>query len=159
MQKEAFFSAALRRLKRAGQVTVEMLLVLPVLMLLLFSIMEIGNIAYQTILAHHCAYELARIGSLMADLPGGKSGADTRMRGVLTQMFPGKIIPMSSRMEDTVPDAQSGTTAKDLVVTLTYPATLFFPVANYLLSDDKQEPYTKKISVVVRMPVEAPFKK
>ena len=61
------------RTKRAGQVTVELLLVLPVFMLLLFFIMELGNLAYQTILVHHCAYELARIGSLVAGPPGGSS--------------------------------------------------------------------------------------
>ena len=69
---------ALRRagsaLVRRGQVTIELLLVLPVFMLLLFFIMEMGNMGFQTILAHHCAYELARIGSLVAGPHGGAAG-------------------------------------------------------------------------------------
>ena len=65
-------------LKRAGQVTVELLLVLPVFMLLLFFIMEMGNLGFQTILAHHCCYELARIGSLVAGPTGAGTGGGQR---------------------------------------------------------------------------------
>jgi len=63
------------RLKRAGQVTVELLLVLPVFMLLLFFIMEMGNLGFHTILAHHCAYEMARVGSLVAGPNAGNISA------------------------------------------------------------------------------------
>ena len=47
------------RRKREGQVTVELVLILPVLMLMVFFILEYGNIAYHTILANHASYVLA----------------------------------------------------------------------------------------------------
>ena len=52
--------------RRSGQVLVEMMLILPFFFLIIFGVMEIGNIAFQTIVAHHAAYEAVRVGSLVA---------------------------------------------------------------------------------------------
>ena len=52
--------------KRGGQVTAELMLILPVFMLMIFFVLEYGNIAYHMILANHASYEFARIGSLVA---------------------------------------------------------------------------------------------
>jgi hypothetical protein len=153
------------RLKRAGQVTVELLLVLPVFMLLLFFIMEMGNMGFQTILAHHCAYELARIGSLVAgpnaaDIGSGsdKAKADAKMQNVLGKMFPSTPgVKVESSVVDTLPDPQSGQMGQDLLVTLTYPATLIFPGSSMVLADPPRGARKKKIIVRVRMPIEKPF--
>ena len=53
------------RRERDGQITVELMLILPVLMLMVFFILEYGNIAYHTIIANHASYEFARIGALV----------------------------------------------------------------------------------------------
>ncbi|MBI4351566.1 MAG: pilus assembly protein [Elusimicrobia bacterium] len=152
-----------RRLKRAGQVTIELLLVLPVFMLLLFFIMEMGNMGFQTILAHHCAYELARIGSLVAGPTGAGSGggqamANMKMKNVLGQMFPSSPnISVNGVLVPTLKDPQSGQTGEDLLVTLNYEAKLIFPGSSQFLSDPPKGKRIKKIIVKVRMPVEKPY--
>lgn len=154
--------------KRAGQVTVELLLVLPVFMLILFCIMEIGNLAYQTILVHHCAYELARIGSLVAGPNGGdpSSGGNekTKMEAARKEMLPNAILESSREQRSYGPDPQSAATgnsyiSEDLKVTLTYPAKLVFPGSSCILSDGFPSKCTriKSIVVTVLMPIEKPF--
>ncbi len=155
------------RLKRAGQVTVELLLVLPVFMLLLFFIMEMGNLGFHTILAHHCAYEMARVGSLVAGPNAGnissgsdKSRADEKMGKVLEKMFPSTPgVKVESSIMQTLKDPQSEQMGEDLLVTLTYPATLVFPGSSYVLSDPPRQARKKKIIVKVRMPIEKPYYK
>jgi hypothetical protein len=152
------------RLKRAGQVTVELLLVLPVFMLLLFFIMEMGNMGFQTIVAHHCAYELARIGSLVAGPTGAGTGggqglAKMKMGNALAKMFKDpSSVDLKATIVQTLMDKQSNQMSEDLLVTLTYKAPLIFPGAKTVLADSpKGAPPTKKIVVMVRMPVEKPY--
>jgi hypothetical protein len=153
-----------------GQVTVELLLVLPIFMLMLFLIMELGNLAFQTILAHHSAYELARIGSLVAGPPGGKlsndcdhSKATMRMKDVIYEMFPTRsditadAVCVATGVDRQVQDTGLRHQNHDLQVTLRYPARLVFPGANYILSDPPRQKHSKMIMVVMRMPVEKPF--
>lgn len=166
MGMKGFVAAArgfVSRAKRAGQVTVELLLVLPVFMLLLFFIMEMGNMGFQTILAHHCAYELARIGSLTAGPTGAGTGggeglANMKMKNSLGKMFmasPG--VSVEGKLVQTLKDPQSGQMGEDLLVTLTYSAKLIFPGSSYFLSDPPKGSKKKKIVVMVRMPVEKPY--
>jgi len=165
------FAACSLKIKRAAQVTVELLLVLPVFMLMLFFIMELGNLAYQTILVHHCAYELARIGSLVAGPPGGSSSttsnvgmAESKMRSVISKMFknPGQIqLAVTSEITgvDPQPKASSNPsthTNEDLLVTLIFPAKLVFPGSSYFFSDPPKGRRIKNITVKVRMPIEKP---
>jgi len=64
--------------KRGGQVTAELMLILPVFMLMIFFVLEYGNIAYHTLIANHASYEFARIASLVAvkktQRPAGPDG-------------------------------------------------------------------------------------
>lgn len=158
--------------RKTGQVTVELLLVLPVFMLMIFLIMELGNLAFQTILAHHSAYELARIGALVAGPKGGEqanycnsSNAEIKMRDVLCEMY--TTCGNMTVTADCVPTGQdrqvqdTGLTHinHDLEVKLLFPARLVFPGANILLSDDpKQGRPIKTLTVMMRMPVEKPFR-
>lgn len=157
------------KIKKAGQVTVELLLVLPVFMLMLFFIMELGNLAYQTILVHHCAYELARIGSLTAGPPGGSSSTalnvnKAQMQSVLAQMFKNSgqisVDPATEvTSEDPQPKAAPNPhihTNEDLVVTLVFPAKLIFPGSSYAFADAPRSRRIKNITVKVRMPIEKP---
>lgn len=154
----------LARAARAGQVTVELLLVLPVFMALLFFIMELGNVGFQTILAHHCAYELARIGSLIAGPTGGGSGggmgvANQKMNNVLKEMFPSDPgVLLNASLVPTLKDPQSGQMGEDLEVRLNYPVKLVFPISSYFLTGFPPNKTKKKmITVAVRMPVEKPY--
>ncbi|MFH1618427.1 MAG: TadE family protein [bacterium] len=161
-----------------GQVTVELLLILPVFMLMIFYIMELGNIAYQTILANHAAYELARIGSLVAG-PGmedfgrvrsddiDESEAEREMTRVMKEhMFRGQLsdlLEVRAKKEKTLDDPQSLQKNYDLIVTLKYPIKLIFPVVS---SNHENFPYLglandnngiRNITVTMRMPVEKPI--
>jgi len=171
LRRAAAARGILSRAKRAGQVTVELLLVLPVFMLLLFFIMELGNLAYQTILVHHCAYELARIGSLVAGPPGGSSSNDSNislaekaMRSTLGKMFknPGQIqFTVGSAITGMDPQPMSSPNPQrhnneDLLVSLTFPAKLIFPGSSYFFADPPKGLRIKKIVVMVRMPIEKP---
>lgn len=151
-----------------GQVTVELLLVLPVFFLMLFFIMELGNLAFQTILYHHSAYELARIGSLVAGPRGGSSSsvsnisfATQKMNNVLKSMNINCKLQPSPMAESTGSDPQVQSTGashvnEDLIVSLTCSARLVFPGARYFLSDAPRTQGRKKIVVQVRMPIEKP---
>lgn len=143
--------------KKAGQTTVELLLMLPVFLLIVFSMMEIGNIAFQHIVANHCAYELARIGSLTAGPPGGMGMARARMEAAKSSMFPNpnKVnLSVSAQVTGRDPQGINHINA-DLIVTLNYRANLVFPISKYLMSKPVG---TGEFPIIasVRMPIENP---
>ena len=150
--------------KREGQVLIELMLILPTFMLIMFFIMELGNLAFQVILANHGAYEIARIGSLVAGPTAGKSGypnlglAKQKMKSTLCKFFPscGKIT-MQVKSEMTSVDPQSGQTNEDLIVSLVYPAKLVFPGSRYFLASEPRKNGIRKVNVEVRMPIEKPY--
>jgi hypothetical protein len=146
--------------KNKGQTTVELLLMLPVFFLLLFSIMEIGNIAFQYIVANHGAYELARIGSLTAGPPRGNLGfAIMKMNNAKMTMFPtpGDVtLSVATEITGSNPQGIDHINA-DLILTLNYKANLVFPISRYLLS----RPFGSgklPLTVILRMPIENPPK-
>ena len=150
---------------------VELALILPIFMFMIFFIMELGNLAYQTIIAHHAAYELARIGSLVAGPDGGSSRgaanigrAQTKMTNALYEMFPGRksMIVLDARVDtnQAYPDPQDRSGShmnEDLMVTLSFPAKLVFPFSRYWLSSPRLGSGIRIIRVRVRMPIEKPF--
>jgi len=155
--------------RRRAQTTVELMLVLPIFMLMIFMCMELGNIAHQVIMVHHCAYELARIGSLVAGPMGGspdttpadKSRAEARMRAVLREMFPqyyGKInLHVFNPVPTEIDPQAAGHQNEDLEIQLDYPVELLFPMTNYLLADGpNKQNHTMMIHVKMRMPIEKP---
>jgi hypothetical protein len=157
--------------EKKGQVTVELLLVLPVFFLLLFTIMEFGFIAHKVILVNHAAYEIARIGSLLAGTQGGKPPKSpfkidentlNTLKKVKCDIFGENechniILEVADDM--TSIDPQSGQQNFDIVITLTYPVKLIFPMVNYFLADPPKKNHIRKITVKVRMPVEQPLYK
>jgi hypothetical protein len=156
----------LRRKLKKAQSTVELMLVLPVFFLLLFTIMEFGFIAHKVIVANHAAYEIARIGSLLAGPQGGSKNASSvietgKLESVKCQIFGSacgevKIYPS---IDVTGYDPQVGTshTNEDFVITLVYPVHLIFPGPNYFLADAPKSRHIKNITVKVRMPIEKPI--
>lgn len=161
-------------LRETGQVIVEMILVLPIFFLLLFMIMESGNLAFQTIVVHHAAYEAARIGSLVAGCRPGDAardcspdegaataaGMDVLCEGDLND---NKFFSSCAGLTydvDIVPnntmDPQAQTTHNDLEVTLTYRAPLIFPMTSIVLAEPKGSG-KRTITARLRMPIESPL--
>ncbi len=143
---------------RVGQVIVEMLLVLPVFLTLVFLILELGNMAFHTIIINHATYETARYGSLISAPKGGK-GAMNISKGALEDYL--KRIVQAARVvnaaaEPTVYDPQAEVFANDLILTTEYPIPLIFPITNFALS---KPPGTGKrlVQITMRMPIEQPL--
>ena len=146
-----------------GQVVVEMLLILPVFLSIVFSIMELGNMAFWVIVINHATYEVARIGAMTAIDKNGNGPHDvtsdmqTKMNGMLN----GATVTSHSEPHDFA-DRQAGVTNADLVVTTTYPVQLVFPLSSMILSSKAacpQGPNGGKCNVAttLRMPIERPL--
>ncbi len=139
---------------------------LPIFFLMLFFIMELGLLAHKVIVVNHAAYELARIGSLLAGPPGGSSSTQSqinqsKLESVKCEIFGascGEVI-MTTNIETTGYDPQVGTQhqTEDFVVTLNYPVHLILPGPNYFLADPPKNRHIKRITVTVRMPIEKPL--
>ena len=152
------------RRKCGGQVTAELMFILPVFMLMIFFVLEYGNIAYHTIIANHASYEFARIGSLVAvKKPSGRPD-----RTVITQkinqakqkVFGTKAggIAVNVKVETTGTDPMyKKHRHEDVVVTVTYPVHLMFPGTSYVLASEPRKEGIRKIKATARMPIEKAY--
>ena len=152
------------RRKCGGQVTAELMFILPVFMLMIFFVLEYGNIAYHTIIANHASYEFARIGSLVAvKKPSGRPD-----RTVITQkinqakqkVFGTKAagIGVNVKVETTGTDPMyKRHRHEDVVVTVTYPVWLMFPGTSYVLASEPRREGIRRIKATARMPVEKAY--
>ena len=150
--------------KRGGQVTAELMLILPVFMLMIFFVLEYGNIAYHTIIANHASYEFARIGSLVAvKKPSGRPD-----RTIITQkinqakqkVFGSKSggIGVNVKVETTGTDPMyKKHRHEDVVVTVTYPVHLMFPGTSYVLASEPRREGIRRIKATARMPVDKAY--
>ena len=147
-----------------GQITVELMLILPVLMLMIFFVLEYGNIAYHTILANPASYEFARIGALVASSkpgePANKSRAvksinatKQKVFGADAQRIAVQVSVQTTGKELMYPKHRH----QDLIVTVTYPVRLAFPGTSWLLASDPKKDGIRKIKAVTRMPVEKTY--
>ena len=150
--------------KRGGQVTAELMLILPVFMLLIFFVLEYGNIAYHTIIANHASYEFARIGSLVAvSKPSGRPDR-TKIAQKINQA---KLKVFGERANSIGVNVKVETTGtdpmykkhrhEDLVVTVTYPVHLAFPGTSYVLASEPRKDGVRRIKAVTRMPIEKAY--
>ena len=149
--------------RKKGQTVVEVLLIMPVFFLMLFLIMELGNIAFYSLISHHVAFELARVGALVAvPRQGGKTDkslADRKMQGMLKLMMSGGTagITAVSKIEGTSVDPDSTVPTEDLVVTVVYPVHLIFPGTSWIFADNPKRVGIRKIYATVRMPIDHPL--
>jgi len=151
--------------KRDGQTVIELLLILPVFMMIIFVILELGGIAYHTIMAHHVSYELARVGSMVGvkSHSGGtdKSRVDGKMKEALQKivgMRRAGQMQFSAVLQQTGMDPQVPFHSnQDLVVTLIYRVDLAYPLTSYIFADEPKKLGIKRIKASVRMPVERPL--
>lgn len=121
--------------------------------------MQIGHLAFTTILLNHAAFEVARVGS-MTSRPGAPN--EPQMERILRQMLPQASIA-DIDVEPTFLDrevAERGQRADpmnyDIVVTLRYHMPLIFPIVN-ILFQDPEHPGTRELRATVRMPIERPL--
>lgn len=147
----------MRQRGRRGQVVVEMILILPVFLTIVFTIMEMGNLAFHTIILHHAAWEVARIGSMRATPPGGGEPAINTavMTSIVQRIFSTAKVD-DARAEPTVYDQQAKIMNHDLVVTVMYPVPLIFPLSSILLSKPMGSG-KREVTATVRMPIERPL--
>ncbi len=159
MLKHAYYG---RRAKR-GQTVVELLLVLPVFMLIVFLIMEVGMLAYQIILVNHATYEVARIcaleagpkdsgGSVNCDMTGRAQGLFTRILGNSKDGI--LITGVGTGCTGNFADPQNGATYQDIEVRANFRLKLFFPMTSIVLGGDGEQ--RKTVSASLRMPIEHP---
>ncbi len=145
---------------RTGQVLVEMALILPWFFTIIFTIMEMGNLAFHMILVNHAAYETARYGAMIVTPKAG--GPPVILTQPLTD-FLQRIIGKNARVdsaydEETIFDLQAGIMNRDLVITVVYDVPLIFPISSIIMSKPKGSG-KREVKVVVRMPVERPLEK
>ena len=137
-----------------GQVVVEMLLILPVFLTIIFTIMEIGYVSFQLILLNHATYEVARIGGMTTTSPPGHGCGklDEFMKQII------QSATVSCGIEKTLTDPQSGQDSSDLIITGRNDIKLIFPISSVLLAKPKGTG-RRELVAVVRMPIETPLRK
>lgn len=150
------------RKRKSGQTVVELLFVLPIFFCVLFFIMELANIAFNSLISHHAAYELARAGALVAVTkqggPTNKTRVTQKLRKFATQLSKGKRRKMQYKVsyEATGKDPETKEPNEDLIVTVIYPVTLVFPGTNWIFADQPKRLGIKRIYASARMPIERP---
>ena len=152
--------------RRRGQVVVEMMLILPVFFTIIFTIMDMGNLAFQLILLNHATYEVARVAGMTRQLkdpyaPPINTCDDLKplMKSIIAN------AEVECRLENTLADPQVKSTAHqnmDVVVTGTFPVAFMFPLSSMLMSSKLLCPKGPGngrcfVSTTVRMPVERPL--
>ncbi|MBI5631039.1 MAG: pilus assembly protein [Elusimicrobia bacterium] len=149
-----------RKRSRLGQVVVEMLLILPIFMTIVFTIMELGYLAFWMIMLNHATYEVARIGALVATPRNGGNPQPAKAQAEMNK-FMARIIPtawVESSPEQTLWDPQADVQNHELVVTGKYQVRLVFPISSMLLAKPKGSA-SRLLEAVVRMPIEQPLQR
>jgi hypothetical protein len=129
---------------------------------MVFCIMELGYIAFQTIVTHHAAYECARIGSLWAGsidtnyTSPRTEYAKSKAADQLKKMLRNARFSRFTRVPHRFSDPQTRQTNADLVVEVENPIRLIFPGSSYMFSQPKGSG-TRRIRASVRMPIEQPL--
>jgi len=147
---------------RRGQVLVEMLLVLPVFLTIVFTIMEMGYMSFQMILLNHATYEVARIGAMTQCLSSGTVLPDCARLVPLMQRIIQSATVACTVENHAFQDTQAQITNADLVVTGRNPIKFVFPLSSILMSSKILCPQGPgggwcTIEAVVRMPIEKPL--
>ena len=151
---------------KGGQTVIELIVVLPVFMMIIFVVLELGNIAYHTLIAHHISYELARVGSMVGvKKASGQTDAtrmQSKMRAALSKMLgmadPGKKVRFSSKIVRTSNDPQvKDHPNEDLVVNIVYRVDLAYPLTSYIFASEPKKLGILWLKANARMPVERPL--
>ena len=126
-----FYSKA--EVRERGQSLVEFALVLPVVLLLIFGLLEFGRVLNGLVSAYHCANSLARVALV------GKSEADTV--SVVADYCP--TLPAWTITGDQItvsPDSADRALGSTIQVTVYYPVELIVPGIRNLIAARTVEP-------------------
>ncbi|OGR45991.1 MAG: hypothetical protein A2X37_09385 [Elusimicrobia bacterium GWA2_66_18] len=137
----------------SGQIVVEMLLILPVFLSMVFLIMETGNISFRLIVLNHATYEVARIGGMTWSIPS--LGNEGKMNDVMKRILPAASVRCYK--EETIYDPQAYQMNYDLVCVAQEPVQLIFPMSRVILAKPSGAG-SRTLTAVVRMPIESPLK-
>lgn len=140
--------------RASGQVVVEMLLILPVFLSMVFLIMETGNISFRLIVLNHATYEVARIGGMTWSNPA--MGNNARMNEMMRRILPKAEV--DCRPEQTLFDDQAGQMNSDLRCTGKEDVKLIFPMSSIILAKPAGSG-ARALTATVRMPIERPLLK
>lgn len=150
--------------KKRGQVVVELLLILPIFVLMVFFVLEYGNIIYHTLVMNHASYEFARIGSMVGvTKPSGRPNRTLIVQSInhaKQKVFGAEAerILVNVKIENTGMDPMyKKHLHEDVVVTITYPVKLIFPGTSFLLASEPRREGRRKIQAMARMPVEKTY--
>jgi len=150
-----------------GQAVVEVLLILPVFLALVFLIMEIGHLSFRTILIHHAAYEVARVGSLTTTPHHASPGCQApHLNGNVMQRVQRRILPKARihpqpRIQRTLMDPQDQCFNYDVEVNLEEDVPLvFMHMTGIFLGRNclgQRSVQYRCLRATVRMPIERPL--
>ncbi|MBI4371287.1 MAG: pilus assembly protein [Elusimicrobia bacterium] len=147
----------MRARSRSGQVVVEMLLILPVFLAMVFLIMEIGYLAFRVIMLNHATYETARVGSMTWAFPSLGSGlGPSKTVEVMKRLLPAARVDCAP--EATLVDPQALQQNYDLVCRGEERVRLIFPLSSFLLANPRGSG-RRLLAATVRMPIEQPLRK
>ncbi|MCF8010968.1 MAG: pilus assembly protein [Clostridiales bacterium] len=112
------------RKSRRGQALVELALVIPILILILFGIMEFGRVFHSYLVITHAAREGARNGVISKDINEIKQKAQNAS--------PGLNLDINN---DIAINPSTPTTGDPLTVTINHEVELYTPVLENILTD------------------------
>ncbi|MFI5360658.1 MAG: TadE/TadG family type IV pilus assembly protein [Elusimicrobiota bacterium] len=139
------------RAGRSGQVVVEMLLILPVFLGIVFTIMEIGYVSFQLIVLNHATYEVARVGGMTWLMPNGGAA---KLNQLMASILPKATVSCSPLA--TLTDPQAGIQNMDLKCTGSESVPLIFPISSIILAKPAGSGH-RPLSATVYMPIEQPL--
>ncbi len=132
---------------------------LPWFFTIIFTIMEMGNLAFHMIVINHAAYETARYGGMVVTPPRGGEPSINRQE---LETFLQGIVKTAKVVEavavPTVRDRQAGITNNDLELIISYDVPLIFPISNIILSKPPGSG-KRNVKVMIRMPIERPLER
>jgi len=150
--------------RERGQVTVELMLILPVFLLVIFFVLEYGNIAYRTIVLNHASYEFARIAALVGtDKPSGiadRTAMQQKIDQSKRKVFgrEAERLTVQVKVETTGMDPMyKKHRHQDVIVTVVYPLKLAFPGTSYILANEPRREGIRRLTATARMPVEKAY--
>lgn len=165
----------MRKKSKSGQALVEVALIFPIFLIVVFGVMQMGHLAAMTIIVNHATFEIARIGAISSEgfRPGERASCSSakvnvgKMTGMARQIFerwPGEVVePIQHRVVPTLQDPEAKRPNCDLVVTLQYQLPLVFPFVNLFFAQPPLGGYDPDVGMyrlVVgesRMPLEVPI--
>ncbi len=125
-----------RKLKTSGQALVEMALVLPILIALIFGMMDFGRVLNGYLVATEASREGARVATLRKD--------DTEIRTAVINASP---TLDQTKMTITISPAGTRTRGDSVTVAITYNVDIITPLINTMLTN----PYPVQCQTVMRV--------